>query len=242
MKVEIWSDYVCPFCYIGKRRFELGLSKFEHNDKIEVVYRSFELDPGADAESGKSTYEMLSKKYGMTIEQAKANTVNVAQQAAEVGLTFNFDGQVETNTFDSHRLMHFAASQGKDKELSERLFKAHFTDNDNVGNREKLAQLAAEVGLDAEAATKVLASDVYADAVRGEENEGSTLGIRGVPYYVFDRKYAVSGAQAPETFLSTLKKAWDEKHPTLIQVDGDDDVSCADGVCAPDAGRSQRTE
>lgn len=238
MKVEIWSDYVCPFCYIGKRRFEMALSKFEHKENIEVVYRSFELDPGADANSGISTLEMLSKKYGMSIQQAKANTENVAQQAAEVGLTFNFNGQIVTNTFDSHRLMHYAASQGKDKELSERLFKAHFTDNDNVGNHETLAQLAGEVGLDAAVAAQILASNDYADAVRGEEDEGSTLGIRGVPFYVFDRKYAVSGAQSPETFLSTLIKAWEEKHPTLVQVDGDDDVLCTDGVCAPDAKRS----
>lgn len=238
MKVEIWSDYVCPFCYIGKRKFEMALSKFEHKDQIEVAYRSYELNPGAEANSGTSTFEMLSKKYGMSIEQAKATTVNVAMQAAEVGLTFQFDGQVETNTFDAHRLMHFAASQGKEKELSERLFKAYFTDNDNVGNREKLVQLAAEAGLDADAAANVLASDEYSDAVRGEENEGSTLGIRGVPFYVFDRKYAVSGAQAPETFLNTLQKAWEEKHPTLVQVEGDDDVLCTDGVCAPDAPRS----
>ncbi|WP_424768922.1 DsbA family oxidoreductase [Paenibacillus sp. sgz302251] len=234
MKVEIWSDYVCPFCYIGKRKFELALEKFAHKDQIETVFRSFELDPGADANSNVSTYSMLASKYGMSVEQAKANTANVAEQAAAVGITFNFDNTVSTNTFDAHRVVHFAAEQGKDKELSERFFKAYFTDSVNVGNRTRLVELSAEVGLDASAVAEVLASNQYADAVRREEEEGSRLGIRGVPFYVIDRKYAVSGAQSPEVFLDTLNKAWEEKYPSFIQVsDGDVDALCADGVCAP---------
>jgi predicted DsbA family dithiol-disulfide isomerase len=151
MKVEIWSDYVCPFCYIGKRKFEQALEKFAHKDHIEIVFRSFELDPSADPTSNISTYSMLASKYGMSIEKAKETTVGVAEQAAAVGITFHFDGTMETNTFDAHRVVHYAAQQGKDKEMSERLFKAYFTDGENVGNRERLAVLAAEVGLDAAA-------------------------------------------------------------------------------------------
>lgn len=239
MQVEIWSDYVCPFCYIGKRKFELALERFAHKEQIETVFRSFELDPGADPHSGKSTYSMLAAKYGMSIEKAKETTQNVADQAAAVGLTFHFDKAVSTNTFDAHRVVHFAAEQGKEKEMSERLFKAHFTDGENVGDRGRLTALAVEVGLDAEAVAEMLASARFSDAVRGQEEEGSALGIRGVPFYVVDRKYAVSGAQSPEVFLDTLNKAWNEKHPAFIQVnDGDTDALCTDGYCAPDAPKS----
>lgn len=239
MKVEIWSDYVCPFCYIGKRKFELALAKFAHKDKIEIVFRSFELDPSADPNSNISTYSMLATKYGMSVEKAKETTANVAEQAAAVGITFHFEGTVSTNTFDSHRLIHFAAEQGKEKELSERLFKAYFIDGVNIGNRERLVEIAAEVGLDTAAAAAMLESNQFADNVRGEEEEGSKLGIRGVPFYVVDRKYAVSGAQSPEVFLDTLNKAWEEKHPTFIQVnEGDADVTCTDGYCVPDPSKS----
>jgi predicted DsbA family dithiol-disulfide isomerase len=232
MRVEIWSDYVCPFCYIGKRKFEMALDQFAHKDTIETVYRSFELDPGADPHSNVSTYSMLASKYGMSIEQAKASTVNVAEQAAAVGMRFHFDGTVETNTFDAHRAVHFAAEQGKEKELAERLFKAHFTDGINVGSRDRLAELSGEAGLDSAEVAEMLASNRYADVVREEEEEGSRLGIRGVPFFVIDRKYAVSGAQSPEVFLDTLNKAWDEKYPGFIQVqDGDVDAICTDGVC-----------
>lgn len=233
MKVEIWSDYVCPFCYIGKKKFEMALTGFEHKEHIEVVFKSFELDPGADPSGNQSTVNMLAKKYGMSVEQAKAAEVNVSQQAAAVGITF-YDDRIVTNTFHSHRLMHFAAAQGKDKELSERLFKAYFTDNDNIADRQMLIKLAGEVGLDEAAAAAVMESDEYSEAVREEESEAGKLGIRGVPFYVFDRKYAVSGAQSPDVFLSTLQKAWEEKYPSFIQVaEGDDDATCTDGVCAP---------
>lgn len=239
MKVEIWSDYVCPFCYIGKRKFELALEKFAHKDKIEIVFKSFELDPSADPNSNESTYSMLAAKYGMSIEKAKETTVGVAEQATAVGLSFHFDLTVSTNTFDAHRLVQYAAQFGKQKEMSERLFKAYFTEGHNVGSREKLAVLAAEVGLDQAAAVEMLQTSQYADIVREEEAEGSQLGIRGVPFYVFDRKYAVSGAQSPEVFLDTLNKAWEEKHPAFIQVnEGDTDALCTDGYCVPDSPKS----
>ncbi|OMF38330.1 hypothetical protein BK133_02055 [Paenibacillus sp. FSL H8-0548] len=239
MKVEIWSDYVCPFCYIGKRKFELALDRFAHKEEIEIVFRSFELDPGADPQSTTSTYSMLASKYGMSIEKAKETTAGVAEQAAAVGITFNFEKTVSTNTFDAHRVVHFAAQHGKDKELSERLFKGYFTEGHNIGNRVKLAALAAEVGLDAVAVAEMLETNQFSEAVRGEEEDGSKLGIRGVPFYVVDRKYAVSGAQSPEVFLDTLNKAWEEKHPAVIQVnEGDADVLCTDGYCAPDAPKS----
>jgi len=233
MKVEIWSDYVCPFCYIGKKKFEMALEKFAHHNEIETVYKSFELDPTADPNTEIDTYTMLSKKYGMSVEQAKANSASIAEQAAAVGLTFRFDGTVMTNTFDGHRLMHYADEQGKGHEMANLLFKSYFTDGINIGKRSELTAIAAQLGFDKEAVAAMLDSDQYKEAVRGEEEEGSRLGIRGVPFFVIDRKYAVSGAQSPEVFLNALQQAWNEKHPTFVQIDGEDGTACSDGVCAP---------
>lgn len=233
MKVEIWSDFVCPFCYIGKRKFETALQQFVHKDQVVTEFKSFELDPHADSSARISTIEMLSKKYGMSIDQANAANANVAQTAAEAGLTFRMEGQLVQNTFDAHRLAQYAAAQGRGTEMAERLFRANFTDNEPIGDKDCLVRLAAEAGLDSDKVRAMLASGEYADVVREQEEEGSRLGIRGVPFFVIDRKYAVSGAQSPAVFLDTLTKAWSEKYPELVQVDGADDAACADGYCAP---------
>lgn len=233
MKVEIWSDYVCPFCYIGKTKFEAALRQFEHRDRIETVYRSFELDPGADPSAKRTTYEMLSAKYGMSLEQAKATSASVAAQGAAEGLAFHFDGAIETNTFDAHRLTHFAAAHGKASEFATLAFRAHFTDNDDLSDRGKLAELAAQAGLDAGAAEEALASGAYADAVREDEAEARRLDVRGVPFFVIDRKYAVSGAQSSDVFLEVLNKAWSEGRPTLVQADPGDGGVCTDESCMP---------
>jgi predicted DsbA family dithiol-disulfide isomerase len=210
MKVEIWSDVMCPFCYIGKRRFEAALQQFPNKDDIEVVYRSFELDPNAKRDVNQDVHDMLASKYGMSREEAKAKNDEVAGQAKDLGLTYNFDNMILTNTFDSHRLMHFAASYGKMQEMTERLFKAYFTDSKHIGDHETLAALAAEVGLDKNEAAKMLAGDEYTKEVRADETEAGQLGIRGVPFFVINRKYAISGAQPVEVFLEALQKAWDE--------------------------------
>jgi predicted DsbA family dithiol-disulfide isomerase len=210
MKIEIWSDVMCPFCYIGKRRFEAALQQFPNKDDIEVVYRSFELDPNAKRDVNQDVHDMLASKYGMSREEAKAKNDEVTGQAKELGLTYNFDNMIVTNTFDSHRLMHFAASYGKMQEMTERLFKAYFTDSKHIGDHETLAALAAEVGLDKDEAAKMLAGDEYTKEVRDDEHEGGQLGIRGVPFFVINRKYAISGAQPVEVFLDALQKAWDE--------------------------------
>ncbi|MCQ6561041.1 DsbA family oxidoreductase [Paenibacillus mendelii] len=212
MKIEIWSDYLCPFCYIGKRKFENALVQFPHKDNVEVVFRSFELGPDAPKDPGLSMDQILASKYGMSLEQAKAANDNVASQAQTVGLTYHFDTMIPTNSFDAHRLTHYAAAQGKGAEMQERLFQAYFTDSSHIGDRETLAQLAAEIGLDRNEASAVLASDQYAQDVRADEQEGSQLGIKGVPFFVINRKYAVSGAQPSEVFLEALQKAWGEEH------------------------------
>ncbi|SDS45296.1 Predicted dithiol-disulfide isomerase, DsbA family [Paenibacillaceae bacterium GAS479] len=238
MKVEIWSDYACPFCYIGKRKFQEALESFEHKDEVEVVYRSFELDPGAEYTPGTSIHELLSRKYGMSVEQAVANNNNLGRQAGEMGLNFNFDVMKTGNTFDSHRLMAWAVEQGKGDELAERLFKAYFTDGLLLQDRQVLVALAGEVGLSAEEAGQVLASDRYSELVRAEEQVGSELGIRGVPFYVMDRKLGVSGAQSPAAFLQVLQQAWAEKQagaeaPAAAE-SGENTAAgdnCADGSC-----------
>jgi predicted DsbA family dithiol-disulfide isomerase len=234
MKVEIWSDIMCPFCYIGKRRFEEALRSFEHKEEIEVVYRSFELDPNAKRDNDFDVYDMLAKKYGMTREQAISSNEGVARQAQSVGLTYRFDTMIMTNTFDAHRLTHFAAEHGKMIEMTERLFKAYFTESLHVGDREVLAGLAAEVGLDRDAAKAALESGAYADAVRADEQEARRFGISGVPYFVLNRKYGVSGAQPSEVFASALQQAWDDAHPKLTMVGGgaaDADGADAGAVC-----------
>ncbi|CAM4328427.1 DsbA family oxidoreductase [Paenibacillus phoenicis] len=211
MKIEVWSDFGCPFCYIGKRRLERALELFGHRDEIELVYRSFELDPGAPKDTESSIHELLAVKYGLSLEQAQESNRNVAQQAQTEGLTYNFDTIIPTNTFDAHRLAHYAGEQGKAKEMTERLFRAYFTDSLHIGDRETLVRLAEEVGLEGTAVREVLEQNTYADAVREDENEARRLGIRGVPFFVLRGKYAVSGAQPLEIFQGALLRAWEDR-------------------------------
>jgi len=232
MKVEIWSDFMCPFCYIGKRRFESALEQFPHKDQVEVVYRSFELDPNASYKPGVSMDELLAAKYGMSIEQAKAANANVTQQAASVGLTYHMDRVIPANSFNAHRLVHFAAQHGKMKDMTERLFRAYFTDAENLEDKNLLADLAAEVGLEREQAMAVLESDAFQSEVRADEAAATNLGIRGVPFFVLGGKYAVSGAQPLEVFTDALDKAYREANPLVMVNESDsNDGMCADGSC-----------
>lgn len=211
MKIEVWSDFVCPFCYIGKRRLEKALELFDYRDEIEIVYRSFELDPGAPKDTESSIHELLAVKYGLSLQQAQESNRNVAQQAQTEGLTYNFDTIVPTNTFEAHRLAHYAGQQGKAKEMNERLFQAYFTDSLHIGEHETLVRLAEEVGLNGSAVRDVLEQNAYADEVREDENEARRLGIRGVPFFVLRGKYAVSGAQPLEIFQGALLRAWEDR-------------------------------
>ena len=231
MKVEIWSDYQCPFCYIGKRRFEDALSQFEHKSQVEVEFRSFELNPEAERDINMSQNEMLAKKYGMSQAQVEANSQNMTQQAAELGLEYHLDKVILTNSFDAHRLMHFAETKGKGKEMNERLFKAYFTEGKHIGDHATLADLAEEVGLEKSEVESMLAGTAFTAEVRGNEQEGSLLGITGVPFFVINRKYGISGAQPPEAFLDTLKKVWVEEHPLQMVNDPATGDTCTDGSC-----------
>ena len=208
MQVEIWSDVVCPWCYLGKRRFERALETFDHRDEVDVVYRSFELDPTAPAEATTPVVEVLASKYGMTRQQAEDMERQMEQRAAQDGLTFRMEGILRGNTRDAHRLLHLARARGKQAEMLDRLQRAHFTDQDSIFDRASLVRLAAEAGLDQDEATKVLDSGEYTDEVIADEETAQALGATGVPFFVLDRRYGISGAQPPEVISRALEQAW----------------------------------
>ena len=208
MKVEIWSDVVCPWCYVGKRRFESALARFAHQDEVEVVWKSFELDPNAPASRG-TTDEHLARKYGITVEQAARKHEEMTRVAATEGLEFRMSESKGGNTLDAHRLLHLASEHGLQRELKERLMRAYFTEGEPIGERETLARLAAEVGVPG--AAEMLASDRFVNEVRDDEREAREFGIDAVPVFVIDRRYGVEGAQSPEAILEVLEQAWTER-------------------------------
>lgn len=232
MKVDIWSDVVCPWCYIGKRRFESALDKFEHNDQVEIEWHSFELDPSSPSSSEKSLSEMLASKYGMSLEEARAANTRVSTLAAAEGLDYHLDQAHPSNTFDAHRLIHLAATHGLQGEMKERLLKAYFTEGQPIGDHETLAKLAGEVGVDIDEARDMLASDAYAKDVKADERQARTFGITGVPFFVIDEKYGISGAQPTEVFEKALDQVWAESHPLLkISTTSDEAGSCDGDTC-----------
>ncbi|MFC4559988.1 DsbA family oxidoreductase [Virgibacillus kekensis] len=212
MKIEVWSDFVCPFCYIGKRRLESALDQFPHKEEIELEYKSYELDPNAEKNPGKDIHEILAGKYGMSYEKAKNSNEQLGQQAAELGLTYNFDTMKHTNTFDAHRVAKYAEENGKGKAMTERLLKAYFTDSELISDHETLIRLADEMGLDTDRVTELLKVDDYAIHVRADEEKARQIGVQGVPFFVLNEKYAVSGAQPSEVFSEVLEKVWEEEN------------------------------
>ncbi|MEV0176480.1 DsbA family oxidoreductase [Streptomyces sp. NPDC050803] len=235
MRVEIWSDIACPWCYVGKARFEKALAAFPHHDKVEVVHRSFELDPGRAKGDTGPVVPMLAKKYGMSEAQAQAAEDNLGTQAAAEGLTYRTHGRDHGNTFDMHRLLHFAKEQGRQGELIQALYEANFAEEASVfEDDERLVRLAVAVGLDEAAARKVLADPTaYADDVRADEREAAQLGATGVPFFVIDRKYGVSGAQPADVFTQALAQAWGERSPLTLIDQGEADACGPDGCAVP---------
>ena len=206
MKIEVWSDYVCPFCYIGKRRLEEALKQTGLGEKAEVVFKAFELDPQSPATSDETMQEVLAKKFGKSIDEAKEMTDNVEVQAKTVGLDYDYGKMTPANTFNAHRLAKLAEQQGVGAEMSERLLKAYFIDGEKIGMEEVLLKIAEEVGLSRDRANEVLAGDEFADEVRNDIAEAGQIGVRGVPFFVINRKYAISGAQPTEAFAEALTK------------------------------------
>lgn len=234
LKIEVWSDFVCPFCYIGKRTLEKALDKFEHKDQVNVTFKSYELDPGAESDESVSFLEKLAKNKSMSVEQVKQMNESIVQRAREVGLDYNFDNIKQTNTANAHRLMKYAETQGKADAYTERVLKAHFVESQFIGSRDTLVRLAAEVGLDEEEARDVLESEKFLTEVRVDEAETAQLGIQGVPFFVINRKYAISGAQPEEVFTNALSQIWEEEHQTTPLQTFDsatDGVACTDGNC-----------
>jgi predicted DsbA family dithiol-disulfide isomerase len=215
VQIEVFSDVVCPWCYIGKRRLEQALSRFEHADQVAVTYRSFQLDPSSPDTSELGLDQMLAAKYGRNIEQARAMNAQVSAVAASVGLDFRLAIARPTNTFRAHRLIHHAADHGLANELTERLMRGYFSEGVRVGERDDLLRLAVEVGLDEAGAAAVLDSDAYTDNVRADINLARQFGATGVPFFVFDRKYGISGAQETALFTEVLTTAWADAHPLI---------------------------
>lgn len=232
MRVDIWSDVVCPWCYIGKRRFEAALARFPQRDEVALTWRSFELDPSAppSPDHPGRYVEHLAHKYGITSDEAQSMIDRVTAAGAEEGLDFRFDIARRGNTFDAHRLLHLGLERGVQNDLKERLDHGTFTEGLPVSDPAALKSVAVSVGLDELEVEHVLASDKYADAVRADEAEARAYGISAVPFFVIDGRYGIAGAQPPEIMLEALGRAWAERSPiVLVGGDGDD---CADDSCA----------
>jgi len=226
---------MCPFCYIGKRRFEIALKQFPNHDQIEIVWKSFQLNPAMKTDPGKNINAYLAETKGWTLSYARQMNDYVSNMAKEVGLQYDFDKAIVANSFDAHRVIQFAKENGKGDQIEERLFKAYFTEGKNTADHATLIQLGKEIGLDADVIKKILDGNEYADKVELDIYEAMQIGVRGVPYFVLNDKYAVSGAQASETFLGALNKAWEEyekEKPALTNIGGDAASECkTDGEC-----------
>jgi predicted DsbA family dithiol-disulfide isomerase len=230
VQVEIWSDVVCPWCAIGKRRFETALAAFEHRDEVEVRYRSFELDPTTprtvEIPPAGSGTQRLADKYGVPLAQAEAMQQRVVAQAAGEGLDFRFDKARPGNTVDAHRLLHLAADRGRQAEPKERLLLAYFTEGEPIGDPEALARLAIEVGLPEDRVRDVLGGDRYATDVREDERTAMALGINAVPFFVVDRRVGAAGAHPPEALGELLRRGWEARSPIPVVTGGE--------ACGPD--------
>jgi predicted DsbA family dithiol-disulfide isomerase len=232
MKVEVWSDFVCPFCYIGKRQLEIAIRDLGYAGQVEVELKSFLLDPTTDENSNESTYEHLSKKYGMPLDEVKKMTESVVQRAKEVGLQYNFEQLKTANTLKAHQLAKWAYTKGKGSEFSERVFHAYFIEGKEIGKRDVLIRLAEEVGLNGKEAAEVLDGNQFLKEVEKEIQQAQVYGIRGVPFFVIENKYGISGAQPQGIFEQAIKKVAEEKGmKSSLQVVGEEGNFCSDGQC-----------
>lgn len=229
LRIDVWSDIACPWCYVGKRHLEEALSRFPHRDSVEVIWRAFELDPKAPRvlPAERSYSERLAKKYGTSVTRADEMIRRMTEVAAKDGLDFRFDRIRPGNTFDAHRLLHLAHERGIQDRVKERLLRAYMTEGEAIGDPETLERLAAEAGLDAEEVRALLTSDRYEREVRADEAEAQALGITGVPFFVIAGRYGLSGAQPSQTILQALNQAWAE-------TEGAEPAIPEGAVCGPD--------
>lgn len=231
MKIEIWSDVVCPFCYIGKTKFETALSDFADKNDVEIEWKSYQLMPEITTQVGKNIDQVLAETKGFSVEQAKQMNAQATLMGKQAGLEYNFDKAIVANTFKAHQFLHFAKANGKQNEAEGLMFKAYFTDGKNVDDISTLVQLGKSIGLDADKLKEALEKETYASSVKADIQEAQQVGVRGVPFFVFNRKYAVSGAQDPTAFLEMLEKSfaeWRKDNPkTALEV-------TQGAVCTPD--------
>ena len=233
IKVDIWSDIACPWCYIGKRRFEAALAAFPQHDQVDVNWHSFELDPSGRLVNPTGARDNLTAKYGETSEGAQKMLDHMTNMAAGEGLDFHFGTLRLTNTFQGHQVIHLAAEHGLQDVMKERLLKAYLSEGENLGDVDTLVQLAEDAGLDGGDVRAALERQTYAQAVRDDEAQAQAYGISGVPFFVLNDKYGVSGAQSPDVFLSALDQVWQEQRPLqLTGSTGNDPEGCEDGSCA----------
>lgn len=210
MKVEIWSDVMCPFCYIGKRRLEQALENFEYADEVDIQWKSFQLNPAMETNPDININDYLAEAKGWSPEQARQMNERVTRMAAETGLEYHMEQAVVANSFDAHRLIQFAKTQDKANKAEEALFRAYFTEGKNIADHETLRVIAGHIGLDSDEVYEILESGQYADRVKHDVHIAKTLDIRGVPFFLFNRKYAISGARETEVFLKALKQSWND--------------------------------
>lgn len=218
MKLEIWSDYACPYCYIGKRFLEAALAEFEHAREVEIVFRAFELDPTSGPAVTTTTLDRIMRKYGKSRSDAQAMIDHITSMGEQCGLDMRYASVRYTNTFDAHRLTKFAEQHGRGADMTERLFRAYFTDNFPLADPDVLVGLAQDARLDGDAVRAMLkkGSD-FADDVRRDETHASQAGIHGVPFFVFDGAYALSGAQPKAQLLAALRQSWNDARKTVSE-------------------------
>ena len=232
MKIEVWSDYVCPFCYIGKKQLEKAIKNSGYDGQIDVEFKSFLLDPTTPIDTEESIYTSLARKYNMSEQEAKNMTLNVASRAKEVGLDYNFDDMKTANTTAAHRLAKLAAAQGKAEVYNERLMKAYFLEGEAIGRPDVLKRLAKEVELNMETIEHVLESNQYEEAVEQDIYEAQQIGVRGVPFFVFNNKYGLSGAQPQSLFEQTIEQAASEAGlKKRVEIIGQGGAICSEGQC-----------
>ncbi|MUV38432.1 Protein disulfide-isomerase [Lentibacillus sp. JNUCC-1] len=215
MKVEVWSDFVCPFCYMGKRNLETALEQAPELDDVTIEYKSYQLDPNSEIAPGKSMHEALAEKFNTTIDEARQMNAQIAAQAKEVGLNYDMDGMQPANTLDAHRLAKYAEKHGKGPEMAERLLSAYFTEAELISDHNTLARLAAEVGLDPEEVLTMLKSDKFTSKVHADQLTAREIGVQGVPFFVFNEKYALSGVQPADVFQEVINTVMEEEKKSL---------------------------
>jgi protein disulfide-isomerase len=234
MKIDIWSDVRCPFCYVGKRKFENALEQFAHKDKVEIEWHSFELDPTVVTDTSKNVYDYLAEIKGQSREWSVKMHEHVTKSAAEVGLHYDFDKAVIANSFDAHRLIQFAKTKGLGDAAEEVLFKAYFTEGKNIADHSVLVALGESIGLDKKETAEVIAGTAFTKEVKADGQVAQRIGINGVPFFVIENKYGISGAQPSELFLEALETSWKESQPAIeiISSNNNEGTVCStDGEC-----------